>query len=668
METHLLSREAYERLQAELDDLVTRGRIEVASKIERARELGDLSENGDYHAAKDEQGHMEGRIRQLESLLDSAEIVEAPEPGVVGPGTIVTIVYDGDAEDDAERYLVGHIEERSRGLDVISPTAPLGAALLGARAGDTVAYEAPNGELPRPRPPGGHDLSRPQRAVLALALAVVAAAWWLRRHHGPISHTSRAARNAAVARLGVAVGTTYATTEARKLFASVEGRAQLDDERRLRTAEQVAERLGGMKGALMKVGQMASYVDDGLPEPVRQALATLQAEAPPMSADLAAEVVERELGRAPDELFVEWDPEPIAAASIGQVHRAVAVDPQDGRERAVAVKVQYPGVADAIDADLANTELLGSLLRQGFSGLDPSDMVAEIKERITEELDYRREAANQTHFATFYRGHPFFSVPAVLPELSTRRVLTSELVVGATWRELLTWDQHQRDLAGEGLFRFVFRSLYRMRAFNGDPHPGNYVFHGDGRITFLDFGLVRYFSEAETATFAAMVKAAAIDHDAAEFRRIVERAGLLPRWRPGTDGGGRRLLRPVLRAGRRGPGDALDEGLRQRHRAPHVRSHEPDRPVRHRPTIVRVHPAHQPGPVRLAGRSGRVRQLPAHGRGAVAVRRRPAIDTDGPGRGRVAGPHPRLTGHVTALRSSPRSRIRGECVSSPTAT
>ena len=147
METHLLSREAYERLQAELDDLVTRGRIEVASKIERARELGDLSENGDYHAAKDEQGHMEGRIRQLESLLDSAEIVEAPEPGVVGPGSIVTIIYEGDAEDDAERYLVGHIEERSRGLDVISPTAPLGAALLGARAGDTVAYEAPNGEL-----------------------------------------------------------------------------------------------------------------------------------------------------------------------------------------------------------------------------------------------------------------------------------------------------------------------------------------------------------------------------------------------------------------------------------------------------------------------------------------------------------------------------------------
>jgi transcription elongation factor GreA len=145
METHQLSQAAYDRLRAELDDLQTRGRIEVASKIERARELGDLSENGDYHAAKDEQGHMEGRIRQLEAILDSVEIIAAPEPGVVGPGTIVTIVYEGDADDAAERYLVGHIEERTNGLDVISPTAPLGAALIGAHPGDTIAYEAPTG-------------------------------------------------------------------------------------------------------------------------------------------------------------------------------------------------------------------------------------------------------------------------------------------------------------------------------------------------------------------------------------------------------------------------------------------------------------------------------------------------------------------------------------------
>lgn len=147
MASNQLSQEAFDRLTAELDDLTTRGRIEVAEKIERARELGDLSENGDYHAAKDEQGHMEGRIRQLEALLEDVEIIEQPAVGVVGAGAIVTIVYEGDDDDAAERYLVGHIEEQRDGLDVVSPTAPLGAALLGAAVGDTVAFAAPNGEL-----------------------------------------------------------------------------------------------------------------------------------------------------------------------------------------------------------------------------------------------------------------------------------------------------------------------------------------------------------------------------------------------------------------------------------------------------------------------------------------------------------------------------------------
>ena len=147
MTTTQLSRAAFDRLKAEFDDLTTRGRIEVAEKIERARELGDLSENGDYHAAKDEQGHMEGRIRQLEHLLDTAEIIEPSDDGTVAAGTVVTFVYEGDDDTDAETYLVGHIEERVGALDVVSPTAPLGAALLGAKAGDWVAYQAPNGEL-----------------------------------------------------------------------------------------------------------------------------------------------------------------------------------------------------------------------------------------------------------------------------------------------------------------------------------------------------------------------------------------------------------------------------------------------------------------------------------------------------------------------------------------
>jgi predicted unusual protein kinase regulating ubiquinone biosynthesis (AarF/ABC1/UbiB family) len=377
---------------------------------------------------------------------------------------------------------------------------------------------------------------RSRRTTIAIAsaaaLVALGAAFRRSRLAGPINRTTRAGRNLELARLGVAVGSTFASTNARKLFASAERRAELDERLHLRTAEQVAERLGNMKGALMKVGQMASYLDDGLPEPVRQALAQLQAGAPPMSGELAAEVIERELGAPPERLFVEWDPEPIAAASIGQVHRAVVVDPETGQERAVAVKVQYPGVGDAIEADLANTDLLGALLRQGFGGLDPADMVAEIRERITEELDYEREAANQQRFVDFYRGHPFIRIPAVLPTLSTSRVLTCELVVGSPWQEVLGWDQHQRDLAGETLFRFVFRSLYRMRAFNGDPHPGNYLFHGDGQVTFLDFGLVRYFSAEELRVFESMVESAAVHHDAAAFRRIVEDAGLLRRGAP----------------------------------------------------------------------------------------------------------------------------------------
>jgi transcription elongation factor GreA len=147
MATTQLSRAAFDRLQAEFDDLTTRGRIEVAIKIEAARLLGDLSENGDYHAAKDEQGHMEGRIRQLEYLLESAEILEGGAEGVVATGSVVSIVYEGDTPDMAERYLIGHMEEKTGDLDVMSPDSPLGSALLGSKVGDTVQFKAPNGTM-----------------------------------------------------------------------------------------------------------------------------------------------------------------------------------------------------------------------------------------------------------------------------------------------------------------------------------------------------------------------------------------------------------------------------------------------------------------------------------------------------------------------------------------
>lgn len=336
-----------------------------------------------------------------------------------------------------------------------------------------------------------------------------------------------AARNTELLKMGAKVGATYASASARKIFADAPRRIEIDHETELKTAAHVADRLGQMKGALMKLGQMASYLDEGLPAPLRAALAQLQSSAPPMSADLAAEVVERELGGSPQKVFLDWDPEPIAAASIGQVHRAVIVDPATGKERAVAVKVQYPGVDQAIDADLRNADLLGALLQQGFSGLDPTDMVQEVKERIREELDYSREARNQKLFADYYRGHPFIHVPEVIDSLSTRRVLTTELVNGMSWTELLQRDRADKDAAAECLFRFVFRSLYGMHRFNGDPHPGNYLFHENGRITFLDFGLVKHFSDAEMVTFIAMVKSAAFENDMSVFRTVLEDSGML---------------------------------------------------------------------------------------------------------------------------------------------
>ena len=224
----------------------------------------------------------------------------------------------------------------------------------------------------------------------------------------PVSHANRTARNARLARLGVRTGGSLAVHRARRVFADAASRERLDHEFELRTAEQVSEALGEMKGALMKLGQMASYLDQGLPDHVRQALTGLQAAAPPMSAELAAGMVRAELGDDPEVVFAEWDPEPLAAASIGQVHRAITHEGQ-----AVAVKVQYPGVAEAMGADLANVGLLFAGMAQVFPGLDHRPLVAELRERLVEELDYRIEARNQQLFADALRGAPHHPRPRV---------------------------------------------------------------------------------------------------------------------------------------------------------------------------------------------------------------------------------------------------------------
>ena len=343
-----------------------------------------------------------------------------------------------------------------------------------------------------------------------------------RDEDGPIASSSRNTRSAAMAGIGARAGGQYAMHRARKAFASADRHADLDAQYELATAEAIAAALGNMKGAMMKLGQMASYLDQGLPEPVRQALAELQANAPPMSAALAAEVVEQELGQPPETCFAAWDPRPIAAASIGQVHRAIT---HDGR--AVAVKVQYPGVGDAIRADLDNAGLLFGAMGMLFPGLEPEPLVAELRERLLEELDYRLEADNQRLFARFYAGHPFIHIPAVVDELCTERVLTTELAEGVRFDEVAQWSQAERDLAAEAIFRFVFGSLYRLHAFNGDPHPGNYLFRPGGHVTFLDFGLVKRFDAEDVQLIGDMLEAMVVDRDITEYRRLIEGIGML---------------------------------------------------------------------------------------------------------------------------------------------
>ena len=332
----------------------------------------------------------------------------------------------------------------------------------------------------------------------------------------------RLSRGRATVQLVIRGGLRYAGSAPRLFAAAGEHRQQLRNDLALQTAEDVATTLGAMKGVLMKIGQMASYVDDGLSPAVRRTLSRLQDSVPPMSAELAAGVVREELGLPPGEAFARWDPEPIAAASIGQVHRAIT---HDGR--AVAVKVQYPGIAETIAADLGNVALLRRMLRITAPAQDVDALLEELRDRVLEELDYRREAENQRLVAAYYDGHPTIMVPKIVDELSTRRVVTSELADGARFAELAQWSQQERDLAAETIYRFTFRSLYDVHAFNGDPHPGNYLFHGGGRVTFLDFGLVKHFSAEELRPLVDMVRYLCVEQDPEGFRAAMVEAGFL---------------------------------------------------------------------------------------------------------------------------------------------
>ncbi len=332
-------------------------------------------------------------------------------------------------------------------------------------------------------------------------------------------------RQARVWRLTARRGAHWAEVRVRGRRASTEKRAALEAQFAIRTAEDVAELLGNMKGAIMKAGQMISFVAEGLPPEARAALATLQSDVPPMAPSLAERVVTEDLGAPPEKLFLDWDPVPVAAASIGQVHRAVMPD-----GRLVAVKVQYPGVDLAIRSDLDNAEMLTAMFAAvALKNMDVRPMVDELRRRMGDELDYRLEARCQTEFADRYRGHPFIHVPDVIPERSGQRVITSDWVDGCRWTDFLAQsDQAEKEKVAEILFRFAEGSIWHHGVFNGDPHPGNYRFHpGEARVTFLDFGLVKRWAPGELESLRPILDSVLAKDPLATVAALV-RAGFLP--------------------------------------------------------------------------------------------------------------------------------------------
>ncbi len=317
-------------------------------------------------------------------------------------------------------------------------------------------------------------------------------------------------------------------TRAANVVRSKEGSELAMERRQLEATRQIVAVLGGMKGAAMKIGQVLSFMDLGLvPEEHRDEfqaeLARLRDSAPPVDFEQMRKVIEQELEEPISGPFSEFDPEPLAAASIGQVYRATLR--ADGRE--VAVKVQYPGIADAVRADMKNLGLILRLVRRMTPRLDVKALGAEIRDRITEELDYELEAANQRSMGRLYRGHPFIVVPEVITALSRERVLVTELVSGQPFEGIRAEPEQVRDRVGEIVFRFYYGSMFRHRRFSGDPHPGNMIRLRDDRVAFLDFGLFKAVAPEVTERELACQRAV-IEGDPERLHRLLSEFGFLP--------------------------------------------------------------------------------------------------------------------------------------------
>lgn len=307
-------------------------------------------------------------------------------------------------------------------------------------------------------------------------------------------------------------------------------REQMLDRTNERIARDFVAVLANMRGAAMKIGQFLSVVDLGIVdagsrEYFRRQLGKLQGSINAMPFETMRPVLETELGAPVERLFGSFDTDAFAAASIGQVYRAVT---RDGRD--VAVKVQYPGVRAAVRADLKNLALFVRMLKSTVPTVATAEFVDEVTGKLSRELDYRQEFASQAHIAERYRDHPFIHVPRPVTELSSASVLTTEYVPGMRADEVAKLPAAQRDRIGEIIYRFYLGSLFRDCEFNGDAHPGNVLYLPDGRVAFLDFGLYKHM-DPDAVAFERQVARLCIAGDGDGLRSVMERYGVL---RPGS--------------------------------------------------------------------------------------------------------------------------------------
>ncbi len=338
---------------------------------------------------------------------------------------------------------------------------------------------------------------------------------------------SRVARTAKFGGLVGGQGARWMATNAANRLRSDEKAEAATQARALDLADELVKQLGQMKGAAMKIGQVLSTVDfdlvpEGDREEFKQRLAALRDDAPRVAFKDMRKVLEKDLGGKVAEFFTAFDETPIAAASIGQVYRATTHDGAD-----VAVKVQYPGVAEAVETDMRNVQMLVPLLKRLAPGMDAKALLGELRERIAEELDYEIEAANQRQVHRAYRGHPFVRIPQVHTALSARRVLVTEYVEGEAFDHVKQLPDEERDRFAEIAFRFFYGLLERERIAAGDPHPGNYLLCPDGRVCFLDFGLIRRVDPEYLAGEQALARAV-VAGDGDEVHRWMAELGYLP--------------------------------------------------------------------------------------------------------------------------------------------